>query len=127
LKRTESGAGGAAKPEITGEELRKLALSLPGVEERETWGHPTFRVRDKIFFTLAPDGSSAGVKASLEEQGLLIASDPETFSVADYVGRYGWVHAQLASADARVMRELVVEAWRRTAPKTVVKQYDARK
>lgn len=116
-----------AKPAVTGGELRELALSLPGVEERETWGHPTFRVRDKIFFTLSPSGDSAGVKATREEQSLLISSDPATFSVAEYVGRYGWVNAQLASADPAVMRGLVVEAWRRTAPRTLVKQYDAAK
>lgn len=35
---------------MTAEEVRQLALSLPEVEERETWkeDHPTFRVRDKI-------------------------------------------------------------------------------
>lgn len=124
--RSDTGTGGDAAARLAGE-LRELALSLPGVDERETWGHPTFRVRDKIFFTLAPDGSAATVKASLEEQALLISSDPETFSIADFVGRYGWVHARLAGADARLMRELLVEAWRRTAPKTAVKKYDAGK
>ena len=34
---------------VTATQLRELALGLPGAEERETWGHPTFRVRDKIF------------------------------------------------------------------------------
>jgi len=29
--------------------LRRICLALPEAEERETWGDPTFRVRDKIF------------------------------------------------------------------------------
>lgn len=110
---------------ITADEVRRLALSLPGVEEKETWGHPTFRVRDKIFATLAADGSGGGVKASPEEQSLLIASDPESFSMADYVGRYGWVSVDLATVDPEVMRGIVVEAWRRTAPRRLVKEHDA--
>ena len=38
---------------MTGSQLRELALGLPGAQERETWGHPTFRVRDKIFVSMA--------------------------------------------------------------------------
>ncbi|HEU0297794.1 MAG TPA: MmcQ/YjbR family DNA-binding protein [Longimicrobium sp.] len=109
---------------ITGDEVRRLALSLPGAEERETWGHPTFRVRDRIFATLASDGMSGGVKTTPQEQALLIASDPESFAVADYVGRYGWVSVDLATVDPEVMRGIVVEAWRRTAPKGLVRSHD---
>jgi hypothetical protein len=29
----------------------RVVLSLPEAEERETWGHPTFRVRDKMSAT----------------------------------------------------------------------------
>ena len=46
---------------ITADELRRAALSLPEAEERETWGPPTFRVRDKLFASLSGDGRSAGV------------------------------------------------------------------
>jgi hypothetical protein len=59
-----------------------MALSMPGAEERETWGHPTFRVRGKIFVGMDEDGSTARVKASGEDQAALIAADPETFAVA---------------------------------------------
>ena len=34
---------------ITADELRRVVLALPEAEERETWGHPTFRARDKLF------------------------------------------------------------------------------
>ena len=34
---------------------RKLALSFPEAEERDHQGHPSFRVRGKIFATLWPD------------------------------------------------------------------------
>ncbi|HWD46583.1 MAG TPA: MmcQ/YjbR family DNA-binding protein [Actinomycetota bacterium] len=56
---------------ISADELRRAALSLPEAEERETWGHPTFRVRDKLFATLADDGSQASVKATRQEQQAL--------------------------------------------------------
>jgi hypothetical protein len=110
---------------ITAGKLRKMALSLPEAEERETWGEATFRVRDKIFMILASNGKTVGVKATLEDQAALINSDPETFSVASHVGRFGWTRVQLATVDPDEMRELVIDAWRATAPKRLLATYDA--
>jgi hypothetical protein len=70
----------------TGKDFRKIALALPEAEERETWGHPTVRVRDKMFAAMASDGRSASVKATKEAQAALVGSEPETFSIPAYVG-----------------------------------------
>jgi len=110
---------------ITADELRRVVLSLPETEERETWGHPTFRVRNKMFAALSDDGRLASVKATREEQAALVEAAPETFGVPAYVGRHGWVSIQLATVDAAELGELVVEAWRLTAPKRLVATYDA--
>jgi hypothetical protein len=110
---------------ITADELRQAALSLPEAVERETWGHPTFRVRNKMFAALADDGSQASVKATRQEQEALLAAAPETFGVPAYVGRHGWVSIQLATADPAEVRELLTEAWRQTAPKRLVASFDA--
>jgi len=106
------------------EEFRAFALSMPEAVEVEAWGHPTFRVRDRIFATLANDGSSAGAKTTKLEQIALVSSEPDTFSVPGYVGRYGWVSINLEQVDPDHARELVEEAWRQTAPKLLVKAYD---
>jgi hypothetical protein len=108
-------------------QLRELALALPGAEERETWGHPTFRVRDKIFASMfeGDDGATTTVKASPEEQEALVGGDPQTYGVASHVGRYGWTTIRLDRVDLDELRELVVEAWRRTAPKRAVAAFDA--
>jgi hypothetical protein len=105
--------------------FRKIALSLPGAEERETWGEATFRVRDKIFAMMGSDGKRGSIKASREEQTALIASDPDTFFYPEYVGVHGWVGVVVRSADTREIRELLTEAWRMTALKRAVKAFDA--
>jgi hypothetical protein len=110
---------------MTGPQLRELALGLPGAQERETWGHATFRVRDKIFVILGDDGATARLKATLADQAELVAADPETFGIASHVGRFGWVTVRLDRVDPGEMRELVLDAWRRTAPARVVKAFDA--
>ena len=58
----------------TADELRRVVLSLPEAEERVTWGHPTFRVRDKMLAALSDDGSEASVKATRQEQAALVAA-----------------------------------------------------
>ena len=68
---------------VTGDEVRALCLSLPEATEKETWGdadnpgHPTFRVKDKIFVIMAVDGSGGSVKTSTEEQTALLSSFPD--------------------------------------------------
>ena len=112
---------------VTFDEVRAMLLALPEAEEVmvEAWGHPTFRVRNKMFATASPDSPTVCLKASRESQAELIASDPETFSFPAYVGRHGWVDVRLARADRDELAELVEEAWRRTAPRRVVAAFDA--
>ena len=110
---------------ITADELRQVVRSLPEAEERETWGHPTFRVRDRMFAAMSDDGQEASVKATRQEQAGLVSAAPETFGIPAYVGRHGWVSIQLATVDPAELRELIVEAWRQTAPKRLVAAYDS--
>ena len=109
---------------VSQEQLREMALAMPEAEERETWGECTFRVRDKIFLMFSPDGEKASVKATLDAQDVLVHADPETFGVAPYTGRFGWIAVQLASVDPDQMQMLVAEAWRKTAPKRLVAAFD---
>ncbi|MGZ5305713.1 MAG: MmcQ/YjbR family DNA-binding protein [Actinomycetota bacterium] len=106
------------------ETFRKIALSLPEAEERETWGEATFRVRDKIFAMMGSDGKRGSIKASKEEQAAVLASDPDTFFYPDYVGVHGWIGVVVRSADTQEIHELLTEAWRMTAPKRAVKAFD---
>jgi hypothetical protein len=104
--------------------VRKLALGMPEAEERETWGTATFRVRNRIFVMFGEDGNEAWVKSTHDEQRALIAMEPETFFVPPYVGPSGWIGVHYRTVDAAEMRELIVEAWRLTAPKRLAVAFD---
>ena len=105
---------------MTVDELRTIALALPETAEVTTWGEYTWRVRNKIFVMAAEESGAGAVKSDLATQAELVASDPETFSVASHTGRFGWVRVELGRVSAEELRELVVDAWRRTAPKRLV-------
>ena len=112
---------------VSYEQVRDWVLALPGGREVmvESWGHPTLRVGDKMIAGGAPGQPTISVKATREEQAELIASAPQTYAIADYTGRYGWVRVTLATADPAELRRIVEDAWRRTAPKKVVREYDS--
>jgi hypothetical protein len=113
---------------LTFEQFRRLCMSLPEVEERETWGEATFRVRDRIFAMGSPEGGLVSVKASLDDQAGLVEMDPKTFRVSAYTGRFGWVSVRLAGVGRELALRLVTNAWERTAPmRLVVPREAARK
>ena len=103
---------------VTAGQLRSWALHLPAVEERETWGSATFRVRDKIFVILSSEDHdpTAAVKADRQEQAELIDGDPASYGVASHVGRFGWVSVRLRTVDPGELHSVVLGAWFRTCP-----------
>ncbi|SRR6266496_4296521 len=106
-------------------DVRRIAGSLPETEELLTWGTDvTFRVRGKIFAIGGEDSDTLSVKATPAGQAELIDLDPATFSVAAYVGRFGWVRVSLDRIDSVELRRLVIEAWRLTAPKRLASTLD---
>lgn len=104
--------------------VKKLALALPQVEERLTWEEPTFRVRNKIFAMFAEEQKALWVKSTHDEQRALCHMDPETFFVPPYVGKSGWVGIRYRTVDRDELQELLIEAWRMTAPKRLLYAYD---
>lgn len=111
---------------MTFDDVRRMAFALPEVEERVTWGTDlTLRVRDKIFVMGGEGSQQAFIKASLEEQAELLEMDPLTFAKAAYVGRFGWVTADLTRIDPALLESLIRNAWRRTAPKKLARTLDA--
>ncbi|MFN4272831.1 MAG: MmcQ/YjbR family DNA-binding protein [Aliihoeflea sp.] len=100
--------------------LRGICLSLPEAAEKEAWGDPTFRVKDKIFaMAKIGDGrTSVWCKAPEGSQAILVEADPETFFVPPYVGHKGWVGMRLdAGPDWDEVERLVRRSYVLIAPR----------
>ncbi len=113
---------------VTIDELRAFCMSLPGTQEKETWGDAehagdvTFRVKDKIFLITGPDGGGASIRTTREQQAELLDTFPGIFRSSAYVGRFGWVSVALDAVDDDLLRGIIEGAWRRTAPKALAAQ-----
>ena len=105
--------------------LRKLSASFPETKEGETWEHPTFRVRDKIFASFGEHQGrpSIGVKQTKAEQAVLI-EHPGIF-VPPYVGQHGWVGIWVDDVEWPMIADLVESSYRKVALKRMIKALDA--
>lgn len=102
--------------------IRDIALGFPEASERETWGHPTFRVRDKIFVSLGVDEDDVPTltmkAAPGEHESLLAEGDP--FFLPKYVGVKGWIGIRVDDeTDWNEVAELVADSYRETAPRSL--------
>jgi hypothetical protein len=110
--------------------LRRLCLALPETTERLSHGEPTWFVRDKKTFVMYADhhhddrlgfwcAAAPGVQTEL------VAADPVRFYRPPYVGHRGWLGVYLDVAqDWSELAEIVTDAYRAVAPKSLVAQLD---
>lgn len=112
------------------ERVRGLCLALPEVVERDSHGSPAWFVRGRRGFVHYVghhhgDRLSFWCAAAPGEQETLIAADGEKFFRPPYVGHRGWLGVRLdVPTDWDEIAEIVTDAYRCVAPKTLVKQLD---
>jgi hypothetical protein len=104
---------------MTKEDLRLLALALPGAEEKSHFDKADFRVQNKIFASLKDDATGV-IKLLPEQQAMMAEAEPRAFQpLAGGWGRKGWTKIILAEADEITLKSALQTAWRNVAPKTL--------
>ncbi len=83
------------------EEIRRLALSFPQTYEDEPWGSPAFKVaNNKLFALMWEDSDALHVTLKLSAEEREIAMLLPFVRRARYVGRYGWVTAEVTDQES---------------------------
>jgi predicted DNA-binding protein (MmcQ/YjbR family) len=81
--------------------IRELALSLPETYEDEPWGHPVFKVADnRMFASMSEAGRTVSLTVKLTAEEREIAHLLPYVSRARYVGRYGWITAEVTDEES---------------------------
>ena len=110
------------------ENLRKICLALPEVEEIiDGFGHNTFKVKGKSFVISgeSEEGFRVSFKSDRETQALLLQKEP--FIKTPYIGQHGWV--SILNPAGEIWEELtglLEEAYLRAAPKRLVNEWRER-
>ncbi|MFB9325095.1 MmcQ/YjbR family DNA-binding protein [Paenibacillus aurantiacus] len=107
-------------------EARAIALALPGTEEADHDGKPSFRVNGKIFAIVQADGRTLTVKTVKEERAHLVGAEPETYRVPEGFAHLSYMHIRLEAAKDGEAKALIEAAWGLVAPKRMAKAYFGR-
>jgi hypothetical protein len=124
-------AGGAVDGILTGvavtaDEVREVALALPGSYVAVVRDRVKIRVNRYVYLAFSADESDMGLGFPKEEREAMIEAEPDKFfmpSKGDL--RYNWIEVRLHALDHDEMRELVTDAWRMCVSKRTRDAYDA--
>ena len=112
---------------ITYDDVRKIALALPGTfEQASHGGQPSYRTKPRMFAWIRDDPEALVVWVESEEdKHALIASEPKKFFTTPHYDGYPMVLVNLKTVGRKEATELITESWRLRAPKKLVKEWDA--
>jgi hypothetical protein len=101
--------------------LRRCALALQGVEERTSYGRPSFYVGKKMLACLGKRDDHFVLPMAFDEREVRLAAEPETYFLTDHYR--GWPHVLVRFATVRedAVAHLLRQRWREIAPKRLVK------
>ena len=95
----------------TARDLKRVALALEGTSEAPHFDRTAFKVK-RIYATLSPDGKTANLKFTPDEQEFKCMLAPEVFApVPNAWSRQGWTTLTLAKATADDLRAALEMAW----------------
>jgi hypothetical protein len=100
---------------MTPEEVRALAVSLPGTTEQPHHERTSFRAGGRIFATMPPDGASVNILLGEEDARAAAEEHPDVVTLLWWGKKLSGVTVELARVDepalAEAVRELLQEAW----------------
>ncbi|HWF81809.1 MAG TPA: MmcQ/YjbR family DNA-binding protein [Streptosporangiaceae bacterium] len=117
------------------DDVRRLALGLPDVEEIDSDGFD-FRVGGKGFVWSYPErkpGQPRVIRTDIAvlfvgdeaEKQALVLGEPNAFFIAPGYDDWPLVMLRLDEVDSQRLAELVTDAWRMRAPEALARELDA--
>ena len=107
---------------MTFDDVRKIALAWPEVEDGTSYGTAALKVRKKLLVRLKEDGDSLvmpGVPP--DERDMLVESQPTIFYFTDHYKDYPMVLIRLSKAKRATVEPLLRRQWLALASKAALK------
>ncbi|HEY6621566.1 MAG TPA: MmcQ/YjbR family DNA-binding protein [Steroidobacteraceae bacterium] len=128
-KRRSPGGGGKSTQKSTAlssfNDIREMALALPGVEDGTSYGTAAVKVGGRLFARQHQSMDCVVLRCELLDREILMQSAPDAFFITDHYRDHPWILLRLGAVDKRELPELIERAWRLVASKTLIKKHDA--
>jgi hypothetical protein len=110
---------------VTFDDIRKLTLAWPEVEDGTSYGTAALKVRKKLLARLREDGDSLVLLGvPLDERDMLVESQPQLFYFTDHYKDYPMVLVRLSKAKRTSVEPMLRRRWRELASKAAVRDFD---
>jgi hypothetical protein len=111
----------------TEDDVRAIALSLPGTTEEQWYQTPAYKVAGKGFLRLRTEAEGGLVVfvSDLGEKEALLSSDADAFFTTPHNDGYPVVLVDLDKIDHDELRELVTDSWLIKAPPKLRRQFES--
>lgn len=104
------------------EDVRRIALALPGAQELQDHGGNWFNVGKKTFVLFGFPSARWIFKLPKPRQELLFEARPDVFQPFR-MGAMLWSYVDVDALEADEIKSLVTDCWSEVAPRKVVKAY----
>ena len=112
---------------MTFDDVRKISLVWPEVEDGTSYGTPALKVRKKLLARLKEDGDSLVMPGvPLDEREMLVERQPKLFYFTEHYKDYPMVLIRLSKARRGIVEPLLRRQWRSLASKAAVREFDAK-
>jgi hypothetical protein len=110
----------------TEDDVRAIALSLPGTTEEQWYQTPGYKVAGKGFLRLrtGAEGGLVVFVSDLGEKEALLTGNPDAFFTSPHYDGYPVVLVNLENIDHDELRELITDSWLIKAPPKLRRQLD---
>jgi len=106
--------------------VRKIGLTLPGVEESTAYGSPALKVRGQLMACLpshrSAEPGSLVVRMDFADRAELLAAAPDVYYVTDHYVGYTSVLVRLSRVTPDVLRDLLGMAHKFVTQRSVSKK-----
>lgn len=111
---------------VTENEVRQLALALPGAREQPSYGgRPSWRTPSRMFAWLCDDPVALVVWVeTVESKRALLTASPSTFFTTAHYDSAPVVLVDMDAVDVREVAELLVDSWLLRAPRSLTRPVD---
>jgi hypothetical protein len=112
---------------LTRAQFVKIALSFPEAHEKSSYGNPAIFIAKKFFTRWrGEEDSIVWIVDSIDERDHLLEIDPKTYFITDHYKDYPSVLVRAERIDSAMLKKMLERRWRKVAPKTLIKQIDAK-
>jgi|ERR1022692_3541379 hypothetical protein len=99
------------KSTISFDAVRKIGLTLPGVEESTAYGAPALKVRGRLLACVpthrSAEPGSLAVRVDFDDRAELLAAAPNVYYVTDHYLGYSAVLVRMSRVTPDVLRDLL--------------------